>query len=132
MRRVGRAIRDVREKRPVWSARLLFANPRDRFVRHVLTEVIALLRSLWRLDTSRAIEQNGHELAHLTAEKAVEFLKSRTGGPTIKRARDALFPGGDLMGLAKVARVIAVELEDFADCGAGVGPHSRRTGPRRA
>src|SRR6185295_5537420 len=111
MRRVGRAIRDVRQEGSVWRAGLLFPNPRDRFVRHVVGEMIAFLRSPGWVDAGRAIEQNRYELVHLTAQEAVELLEAGTGGPAIKRARDALFPRRDLMSLAKISRVIPVELE---------------------
>src|SRR5262245_15980669 len=132
MRRVCRAIRDVREEGPVGRARLLLPNPADRFVGDVFAEVIALLRRLGWFDAGRAVEQNRHELIHLTAQETVELLEARARGPAVEWAGDALLPGRGLMTLAKVPCVVSVEFENLADVGAGVGNHPRRAGPRRA
>ena len=54
VRRVAGAGREIHEERLVGHQRLLLAHPLDRLVRHVLGEVVALLRSLLRLDRRRA------------------------------------------------------------------------------
>src|SRR5262249_13592586 len=132
MRRMRGAIRHVRKERPIGRGRLLFPDPRDRLVGQVFTQVIALLRGLWRIDACSAVEQHRLELIHLAAEKAVELLEACASRPAIEWTRDALFPGRHLMALAELPGVVPVELEDFGDRCARVRNHPGGSGPRRA
>src|SRR5215831_14897235 len=106
MRSMGRSICYVGEERAVRCARLLLADPCYRPVCYIITQVIAFFRFPRRIDPCRSVIQDGRELVHLAAEKPVELVKAASRRPTVKRARNALFPGGRLVALAEIARAV--------------------------
>ena len=112
VRRVAGARREIHEERLVGHQRLLLARPLDRLVRHVLGEVIALLRRLLRLDRDRAFVDRRVPLVGFAADEAVEVLEAAAAGrPLIERAHRARLPDRHFMALAELRRRVAIELE---------------------
>ena len=112
VRRVAGAGREIHEERLVGHQRLLLAGPLDRLVRHVLGEVVALLRRLLRLDWRRALVDGRVPLVGFAADEAVEVLEAAAAGrPLIERAHRAGFPHRHFMALAELRRRVAIELE---------------------
>ena len=105
VRRMAGARREVHEERLVGHQRLLLARPLDRLVRHVLREVIALLRSLLGLDWRRAFVDGRVPLVGLATDEAVEVLEAAAAGrPLIERPHRARFPDRHFMALAELRR----------------------------
>ena len=125
VRGVGRAGREVDEEGLVGHERLLLADPRDRFVGHVLHEVVTLVRRLLRLDRDGALVDGGVVLVRLAADEAVEVLEPAAARrPRIERAHRAGLPDRHLVALAELRRRIAVQLESLRQ-------RSRRVGADR-
>ena len=110
MRRVGRAGGEVAEERLVGHQRLLLADPRDRLVGDVLSQVVTLLRGLLGLDRLRAVVQGRVILVRLAAEEAVEVLEAAAArGPSVEGAHRARLPDRHLVALAELRRGVTVQ-----------------------
>ena len=85
MRRMGRARREVEEKRLPGINRLVIAQEANRVVGQVLGQVIAILRRLGRRDEMIVVGQLGVELIGLAAEEAVVAVEAALQRPLVER-----------------------------------------------
>ncbi len=132
VRRVRGARGEVGEERLVRHQRLLLADPGDRAVRHVLGEVVALLRRAVRLHGHRAVVDRRRVLVRLAADEAVEVLEAAAAaGPSVERAQRARLPDRHLVALAELRRRVAVQLERLGQRGGRVRPDRVVAGRRR-
>src|SRR5262245_51564583 len=106
-----RSRREVDEERLVRDEGLLSLDPRNRVVREVLREVIALLGRLVDLDRRRALVQRRVVLVVLAADEAVEVLEAGAGRPHVKWYQGAVLEHGHLVALAELRRRVTVQLE---------------------
>ena len=114
--RVRRTGRVVDEERLVGRQRLLLADPLGRAIRHVLREVVALLRCPVRLDRHRVLVDGGCVLVRLAPDEAVEVLEAAAAGrPAVKRPHGARLPDGDLVALAELRGRVAVEFQRLSE-----------------
>src|SRR5690606_24841270 len=85
-----------------------------------------LLGRLWRRDRGGALDERGVPLVCLATDEAVEVLEAATAcRPLIEWAYRARLPHRDLVTLAELRGVVAVELERFGQRRHRVGQHRR-------
>src|SRR5207249_3402430 len=121
---VGGTRGEIHEERLVRRQRALLADPGDRLVGHVLGEVIAVFGLLGLLDWYRALVDGRVPLVGLPTEEPVEVLEAASRRPIVVGAHGAGVPDRDLVTLAELGGVVAVELEDLRQ-------RRRRLGPQR-
>ena len=90
VRRMRRARREVNEERLVGCDRFLLPDPADRFVGHVLHQVVALVAGTWRLDRRRPLIQRRVVLAGLSANEPVEVLETQSRSASGRRGRSGV------------------------------------------
>jgi hypothetical protein len=112
MRRVRGAGREVDEERLVGQQRFLLARPGNRLVGQVFGQVVPLGRCLRRLDRRRAFVQGRVPLVVLATDEAIEVLEAAPASrPRVERTCRARLPDRDLMALAELRGLVAIELE---------------------
>ena len=132
MWRVCRSRREVDEERLVAHQRLLLTDPVDRFVGHVLGEVVALLGRLLRLDRGRPLVDRRVVLVRLAADEAVEVLEPPAARrPRVEGPHRARLPHRNLVALPELRRRVAVQLQRLGERRAGVRADRVVAGRRR-
>lgn len=89
----------------------------DCFVGEIFGQVIAVFRTVGRLDEVIVLDQVGIPVVGLATEEAIEAVEALLGGPHLAAAagRDVLL--GDVVILAEPEGAVAVVLQDFTDGG---------------
>src|SRR5690606_11396471 len=77
----------VHEERPGRIERLVAAQPADRVVGEVLTEVVALFGSLRGQDDGGVADEIRLVLRRLAGEETVEVVETDSGGPVVEGTR---------------------------------------------
>ena len=113
MRCMRCAGRKIHEERLIAREQSLLAYPRNRAIRHILHEVIALFGRLRRFHDFRALVNRGIPLIGLAGNETVEVFEARARRPAIEGPNGACFPHRHLMALAELRGGIAVEPKDF-------------------
>ena len=108
MRRVHRTEAQVQVERLVRIDLLGVGDELHRPVDQVLSEVVALLGRLRRLDLVVVVHQIGIPLAGVTTEETVETLEATTQRPPVVRAGRGLLVAGRQVPLADHERVVTV------------------------
>src|SRR6202020_1125078 len=100
---------------------LMAVQPRDRVIREILAEVVALLGRLRRQHARRVADQVRLVLRSLAGEEAVEVLEADLARPVVKRARRRRLDRGRVVPLAKRRGRVPVVLEDLGAERAALG-----------
>ena len=128
---MGRAGREVNEKRLVGREGLLLSNPTHGLVGHVVHEVVALFGRPLRFHRCGALIKRWVPLVGLAADEPVEILESgATRGPSVERPCRAGLPHRHFMAFAELGCGVAVQFQGPGQRRHGVGQHrgvSRRT-----
>ena len=91
------------------------AQPADRVIGEVFTEVIALFGRLGRQYTCRVTYQIRLVLGCLAGQETVEILETDLAGPVVERTRGGGLDGGGVVPFAPRRGGIAVVLEHLGD-----------------
>ena len=128
VRCVGGARRVVDEEGLVGHQALLLADPLDRVIGHVLTEVVVGIVAVLRLDRHRVAIDRRRPLVGLAADEAVEMLEALPGGPLTEGPHRTRLPHRHLVAIPELSRRVAVELQGLCQRRAAVGDHRRIAG----
>src|SRR5579871_2623541 len=112
----------IDKERFVGGQCLLLANPLDGLARHVICEMIALLRLLLWLNGRRSFPDRRKVLIRLASDKAIEVFKpAAAGGPGIERTDRTGLPHRNIVTLAELRCGVAIELEGSGNRRRSVG-----------
>ena len=115
MRCVRSARSKIHEERLISGEQSLLTHPRDRAIRHILHEVIALFGRLRRFDDFRALVNRGIPLISLAGNETIEVLEAGARRPAIEGSNRACFPYRHLVALAELRRGIPVEPKNLGE-----------------
>ena len=113
MRPVRRARRPIHQERLVGRERAMLAQPRQRLLRHVGTEVIGLVAR--RLDRKRVLEQARLILRSLARHEAVEIVEAVARRPTLERTHRGRFRRRRVVPFAERRGLVAVIAQHLRD-----------------
>ena len=124
VRRVRRARCVPQEERPLGMRAAQLPHVRDRMVREIGVEVVALGRRPGWLDVVRVVHQVGRPLVRLTVEEPVVPIEAQARGPHVVGAGHTLIPR-DEMPLPHAERRVAGAPEDLGERPRGPREHPR-------